>query len=121
MAATIGEKRAYTRGYGRGQARMLQYAQRALEIARAYRQRLTDVGPAHQCQHCRRWSRGGDGKVRVMWGQCGGSYGGDLEFDRSGAEPGMWADTRVGEEARPVITHDTFGCVNWLPKESERV
>lgn len=107
MSRTPGEQREYTRGYNRGQARVLERARAALRIAKRYRERLTDTAHMRRCSDCDRWTRG---CPTCVWGSCSG------DFDRA-AEPAMWADHLPGETVdHGIITTEDFGCVNWLPK-----
>jgi len=102
--------RDYSRGYGRALRRCGNRVQKALDIARGYRDRVTSTQD-QRCDTCVRWTRGGP---RCLWGACRG------DFEYSAGEPGMWADRFVGEaDQRRVITHENFGCVNWLPLKPE--
>ena len=111
MAQTEAEKRAYQRGYNRAQRNASNRAWHALEIAKAYRDRLGEINHAPICRNCRRWTRGCQSCV---WGICA------ADFERT-AEPAMWAEALVAESHvdRKVITTEDFGCVNWLPRKSQ--
>jgi len=107
MTQTVEEKRAYARGYNRGRNRRITWAVTLLRILKGYRARLTDVDTARQCQTCDRWKRGGGPEYR--WGYCRADF-------QTMEEPGLWADDMVGDkEPRRIITHEHFGCVNWIP------
>lgn len=105
-------QRAYQRGYNRGRARASDRANRALEIARGYRAKAALQAPQPRCDTCDRWKRGHP-ELTVLWGFCRG----DFEYP----EPGMWADTLAGERNidRKVVTHEHFGCVNWIPTPAD--
>lgn len=111
MAMTIEEKKAYTRGYNRARSRCWDRVQRAVQIAKSYRARLTDIHPSLQCRDCDRWMRGGPDCV---WGRCRA----DFEF---GVEGRMWAEVTGNSKdvKSAIITTEDFGCVNWIPKSSE--
>jgi len=110
---TAGEKRAYVRGYARGRDRGGQWALKLLDMLKAYRARLADVDTTRQCQTCSRWTRGQHGPAR--WGKCA------MAGDSSAwlAEPGAWPDHTWNADRSPrerdLVTHEHFGCTNWLP------
>lgn len=104
------ERRAYARGYSRGRNRVYATVHRLLQIAKAYRTRLTDVTTGRTCENCRRWKRG---CATCHWGYC------NLDFE-FGAEPRMWIDARdlgsrrvAGDLA--IATTASFSCTCWLP------
>lgn len=105
------EKRQYTRGYNRGLARQQNRANRAIEIAKAYRARTGDRETERLCVNCDRWTRGGP---NCVWGTCRA----DFEY---GLEGRVWAEALVGDRdvQRSVITSEDFGCVSWIPRTGE--
>jgi len=105
MAQSEAEKRAYTRGYQRAVARRSAFAIRLVAIAKAYRLRLQDQDSKRVCMSCRRWKRG---TKTTLWGEC------RADFD--GPEPRMWVDWPSSSARPAIVTHENFGCVNWLPR-----
>lgn len=108
MSQTEAERRAYARGYARGRARNSDWAMKLLDMLKAYRARLTDRISQRRCGACERWVRGGPG---CKWGRC------KMAGDTSAwiAEPGAWPDDSQKRD-RDLITHEHFGCTNWLPR-----
>lgn len=108
MVKSYEEKREYNRGYQRGCDRRYRQAANALKLAQLYRARLADTSE-QLCGGCARWERGGDS---CKWGYC------DNNFSAGAGEGNMWVDVPTGIKQPAIITHDNFGCVNWLPKLS---
>jgi hypothetical protein len=109
---THGERNAYSRGYNRGRARSSDWAMKLLDLCRKYRDRaLAGEGVTRRCEGCSRWRRG-HGAAR--WGRC--LMAGDSSAWLS--EPGAWTERADGRQypAADLITHEDFGCTNWLPK-----
>ena len=109
MPKTDAEKREYTRGYNRGRNRAIAWAQKAIVIAKAYRDRLADSNTERRCSTCLRWTRG---CKDCLWGRCSG------DFERR-VEPAMWAETPYGTPRRDdleLVTTEDFGCACWLPR-----
>lgn len=105
MGQSDAERRAYARGYNSGVRRRGTLVRALIEIAKGYRARLTDIDTARQCQTCDRWERG---HSSTLWGYCRADFDAD--------EPRMWADRFVGDRPdRQIVTHEHFGCVNWIP------
>lgn len=104
---TIGERRAYQRGYNRAGSRAWDRVRKVVEIAKGYRTRLTDTTP-RTCATCTRWLRGdgSNNSAACKWGSCRA----DFEW---GLEGCMWVDGRWTKQQ--IITSEDFGCVAWLP------
>lgn len=98
----------YQRGYNRGLKRQSQRVSRALVIARGYKQSAGSTG-CGQCQLCDRWTRGRAGELTCLWGHC------RADFEYMAGEGSMWVDD-VNNKAK-IATHETFGCINWIPKQ----
>lgn len=106
MSATREERLAYARGYNRANSAASKRAQKCLDIAKGYRERLRDYDTARTCDACARWTRGCE---RCLWGFCNGGF-------EWGVEGAAWVDTPIGARTQQIVTHENFGCINWLPK-----
>lgn len=106
MPQTYGEKINYTRGYNRGVAKMRGHAEAAIRLAKSYRRLTRRPVDLRRCDGCDRWARG---CKSCHWGTCRGGFDWDVEAL-------AWVDQPTGQARQEIITHENFGCVNWIPK-----
>ena len=98
---------AYQRGYNRGQARMHNYVQRILTIAKGIRAAGGEYGT---CTACRYFDRAA-GKAR--WGTCRASTDGDVAWIDDVGAPSWFRPARDNVELN---VGEGFGCLHWAPK-----
>jgi hypothetical protein len=110
VSRTRAEQNEYSRGYGRGIRRASDRVRQVLEIARGYKARAAGDS-AGRCSTCERWKRGRVGEASCLWGVC------RADFEHFAGEGSMWIDNypRPSSERGEICTHETFGCVNWIP------
>ena len=106
---TLGENRAYMRGYNNGRARAWKAHEKERQIAKSWREKAREGMGGARCDQCIFWERG---RPTTKWGIC------NQDWKASPDAGAAWAQSSGGDSQ--LTTHDNFACINFMREATER-